>query len=98
MAVRSVIGNVTVSLRGLIVSAGKARYEGALAGCVVPWGELADVLRGTAAVSPFGQSAIERAWGLLKAEAARMSPTHAHADRSAPADHDGGLAGTSLMP
>ncbi len=72
-AVRAVIGEDRASLLGLVVSAGKARFEGSLAACVVPLNALADVLRASAAIPLFGREAIERAWAVLEAEAARSA-------------------------
>ena len=69
-AVRELIGNEAVSLRGLVVSAGRARFADPIAGCVVPLRDLAEALRGSVSVPLFGQGAIDAAWRTLAAEAA----------------------------
>jgi hypothetical protein len=70
-AVRNLIAITKVALRGLVVSAGHARFEAAIAGCVVPLRDLGDVLRGSAAPAFFGQAAIDTVWDVLCAEASR---------------------------
>ena len=70
-AVRNVIAIGSVALRGLVVSAGHARFDTAIAGCVVPVRDLADVLRGSTATPLFGKAAIDTAWNVLCAEAVR---------------------------
>ena len=69
-AVREVIRDGAVCLRGLVVSAGKARFAGPIAGFVVPLRDLAEVLRGSVSLPLLGQDAIDAAWRTLAAEAA----------------------------
>ena len=70
-AVRAVIADPAVGLRGLVVSAGRARFEAPIAGCVVPLRDLVMVLRESVAVPFCGQPAIASAWAVLVAEAER---------------------------
>ena len=69
-AVREVIGDEAVCLRGLVVSAGKARFASPIAGCVVPLRDLAQVLRNSVSAPLLEQRAIDAAWWTLAAEAA----------------------------
>ena len=62
-AVRAVIANPTVSLRGLVVSAGRARFSAPIAGCVVPVRDLGCVLRASLTISLFGEAAIDAGVG-----------------------------------
>ena len=75
-AVREVIGDEAVCLRGLVVAPGKARFAGPIAGCVVPLRDLAEVLRGSVSVPLLGQGAIDAAWRTLVAEAAMNGQRH----------------------
>lgn len=70
-AVRAVIDDPAVSLRGLVVSAGHARLAGPIAGCMVPLHEMANVLRESIAIPLYGQARIDAAWAVLASEAAR---------------------------
>ncbi|MBO0711995.1 MAG: NERD domain-containing protein [Acetobacteraceae bacterium] len=67
-AVRAVIENPAVSLRGLVVSAGRSRFEAPIAGCVVPLRDLTTVLRDSVAAPALGKPTIA-AWAALVAEA-----------------------------
>jgi hypothetical protein len=70
-AVRAVIPDPEVALRGLVVSAGRARFEASIVGCVVSLHELVMVLMGNV-VAPFsGAPVIAAAWAALVAEAER---------------------------
>lgn len=81
-AVRAVIGDAGVSLRGLVVSAGHARFAPPLAGRVVPLRGLAGVLRESAASPSWGQGGIDAAWAALTAEAAASDGRRAaHVER-----------------
>lgn len=64
-AVRDVIGNPDGSLRGLVVSAGRARYSAPIAGCVVPVRDLARVLRESVAMPLLADAALAAAWTAL---------------------------------
>lgn len=76
-AVRAVISDPAVSLRGLVVSAGHARFAGPIAGCVVPLHQMANVLRESTAIPLYGQTHIDRAWAMLASEAARSDSRRA---------------------
>lgn len=70
-AVRAVVDDPAVSLRGLVVSAGHARFAGPIAGCVVPLHQVANVLRESIAIPLYGQARIDAAWAVLASEAER---------------------------
>jgi hypothetical protein len=70
-AVRDVIGNPEVTLRGLVVSAGRSRYSAPIAGCVVPVCDLARVLRESVAMPLFADAALAAAWTALVIAAER---------------------------
>jgi hypothetical protein len=76
-AVRAVIGDPAVSLRGLVVSAGHARFAEPIAGCVVPLRQMVAVLRESVAIPLCGQAPINAAWAVLAGEAARSEPRRA---------------------
>ena len=70
-AVRAVIPDPEVALRGSVVSAGRARFEASIVGCVVSLHDLVMVLRGNVVVPFSGEPAIATAWAALVAEAER---------------------------
>jgi hypothetical protein len=72
-AVRSVIGDADVSLRGLVVSAGRARFALSIEGAVVPVRDLGRTLRESCAVPAAGQAAIDAAWAVLVVESSQSA-------------------------
>ena len=79
-AVRSVVGDAAVGLRGLVVVAGRAQLAPSITGCVVPVGRLGVVLA-SAATAATREGAIDAAWDVLVAEAAQSERRReAHAD------------------
>jgi hypothetical protein len=70
-ALRMLIPDPRVSFRGLVVSAGHARFVPATAGCVVPLENLTTVLHASVAPPGVGQRAIDSAWAVLVREAAK---------------------------
>ena len=89
-ALRRVIDDASVALRGYVVSAGAGRFAPQLARAIVPAAELRTRLAGDAALQRRGGVKLEAAWSRLVAAAADEGGAHraAHATRR-PAGADG---------
>ena len=70
-AVVQLIAAPTVSVRGLVVSAGNARFANGIKHIPVPVRELRGVLQSQTAIALFGQGTIDTAWRRLSTEASR---------------------------
>jgi len=77
-AVVQLIAAPTVSIRGLVVSAGNARFGDGIKHIPVPVRELRSVLESQTAIALFGQGTIDAAWRRLSTEA-----SHSEARRMA---------------
>ena len=87
-AVRRVIDDASVPVRGHVVSAGAGRFAAQLARAIVPVAELRTRLAGDAALQRRGGVKLEAAWSRLVAVAEGEAHRAAHATRR-PAGADG---------
>ena len=74
-AVVQLIAAPTVSVRGLVVTAGNARFADGIKHIPIPVRELRSVLQNQTAIALFGQGLIDIAWHRLIGEAARSEQT-----------------------
>jgi hypothetical protein len=70
-ALERFVSDCTLSIRGFVVSAGRARFADEIANIPVPLEVLRDVLRDHARVAPLDQGRIDNAWRRLAAAAER---------------------------